>query len=265
MSCIRTEGWKRAKLQSQQTQKKRKQERIDKYLRNPLLCKQCGKPLDYKHRKNLFCDPSCSASYSNKQSPRTGAHTLSAKGLENIIKTNQKRKGFPGKQRKREKIKFCTICGKDLPYQPGKHRKTCSRVCYLKALANRAKKTGLGGNHNHRAEWYESPIAGRVWLESSYEIRVAKILDENKIQWCRPKSIKWIDSSGTIKRYYPDFLLSDYEIYLDPKNQYLQTVDREKIRFVIQQNKIKLVILGKEDLNIERLQEVIEVLKDYRF
>ena len=72
-------------------------------------------------------------------------------------------------------------------------------------------------------------------LESSWEVRVAEKLDELNIKWTRPKPISWIDSLGKTRLYYPDFYLSDRNIYLDPKNPYCMEQDKEKMRVVSSQ------------------------------
>jgi very-short-patch-repair endonuclease len=41
--------------------------RIEEYNSNPKRCKNCDNIFDYKDRKKIFCDPSCSASYNNKK------------------------------------------------------------------------------------------------------------------------------------------------------------------------------------------------------
>ena len=60
-----------------------------------------------------------------------------------------------------------------------------------------------------------------VRLESSFETKFADLLDELKIKWIRPKPLPWIDDLGTEHNYYPDFYLINYNIYFDPKNDYL--------------------------------------------
>lgn len=42
-----------------------KQERIQKYNENPVLCQLCDTAIDYSQRQNKFCSSSCSAKYSN--------------------------------------------------------------------------------------------------------------------------------------------------------------------------------------------------------
>jgi hypothetical protein len=110
-----------------------------------------------------------------------------------------------------------------------------------------------GSNRNKHAHgWYESPYAGKVWLESSYEFKVAKILDENKIEWKRPKHLNYI-IDGKKKRYFPDFFLVQYNLYLDPKNDFLIQKDKEKIRTVCKQNNVEVVILDSTNLTLESI------------
>lgn len=63
-------------------------------------------------------------------------------------------------------------------------------------------------------------------------------LDQNKINWIRSRKIClfWKDENGDLRRYYPDFYLPDYNIYLDPKNKYLQEKDKLKLDKIRSQN-----------------------------
>ena len=45
--------------------------------------------------------------------------------------------------------------------------------------------------------------------------------DENNIIWIKPKAIKYLDINGKQHNYIPDFYLPQYDVYLDPKNDYL--------------------------------------------
>lgn len=74
-----------------------KQERIEKYLKNPSLCKYCNNIIPYEsHYENLFCNSSCAAYYNNQ---------------------NRKVK------------KYCLYCNKEINY----NNKYCNWNC-LKAL-----------------------------------------------------------------------------------------------------------------------------------
>ena len=56
-------------------------------------------------------------------------------------------------------------------------------------------------------------------LESSWEYDLAQWLDQKNIVWERPSYIKWFDKKNKKQRlYYPDFYLTEHNLYLDPKN-----------------------------------------------
>ena len=106
-----------------------------------------------------------------------------------------------------------------------------------------AIKNELGGKRNSIRFKYNN-----VTLDSSYELRLAKILDKQNIKWIRPNKIKWIDSENVEHRYYPDFYLCDYDYYIDTKNKYLAVKDKEKIKAVGDQNKVKIRIVEIEEI-----------------
>ena len=66
--------------------------------------------------------------------------------------------------------------------------------------------------------WYESNIAGRVFLDSSYEYRLAVFLDSNNINWTKNKiKFPYVDEDGKDRYYTPDFYLKDLELYIETK------------------------------------------------
>ena len=65
--------------------------------------------------------------------------------------------------------------------------------------------------------WYESPIAGKVYLRSTYELAYVKYLDENKINWKQNlQSFNYIYEDKK-RNYYPDFYLIDEDCYIEVK------------------------------------------------
>ena len=95
-----------------------------------------------------------------------------------------------------------------------------------------------------------------VWLESSYESIVARELDKNGIEWIRPKYLKWNDD-GQIRRYLPDFYLPKYDVYLDPKNDFLIKKDARKINLAIEYNAVRIIILNKSQLLWEEIAKLV--------
>jgi hypothetical protein len=102
-------------------------------------------------------------------------------------------------------------------------------------------------------------------LGSSYELEVVKSLDENNIIWDTCKRFNYIDPNGKARTYTPDIYLVDYDIYLDPKNDFLINninpslgyKDSEKIQKVSEQNNIRIIILDKNHLNWETIKTLL--------
>lgn len=127
----------------------------------------------------------------------------------------------------------CNNC--DNPFNHStKKQKTCSPDC----LQER-RSLLCGGETNYKKFKYKE-----VWMDSSWEVELAQWFDENYIKWARDKKIKfrWIDSENISHTYYPDFYLEDYNVYVDPKNRFLQEKDKEKIDYV--RNEYKIVLLS---------------------
>lgn len=120
-----------------------------------------------------------------------------------------------------------------------------------KKLSQLAKQQCFGGWHASKRYIYNG-----INLDSSYEVTFAQDLDKNGIKWERPKPLLY-KLNGEEHRYYPDFFLPEYGVFVDTKNDFLINnpnprfgiTDAEKIHLVEQQNKIKVYILDKEHLS----------------
>lgn len=122
----------------------------------------------------------------------------------------------------------------------------------LRRLSEAAKANGLGGYrpHPNKGQWY-----GGTWFDSKWEVRVATSLDENDISWERPKSgFVWTDSGN---KYYPDFYLPDFDVYLDPKNSYLRVKDAVKIAEAQIRNSIRVVVLEEHQLEWSQIKTLL--------
>lgn len=119
-------------------------------------------------------------------------------------------------------------------------------------MAEHARRRGLGGKFiNGRYSYNGQSFA------SSYEIRVAQSLDENHIEWIKCKeTFKYIGPDNKQRTYLPDFYLPQFDIYLDPKNDFLINSinpslgfnDCEKIKIVEESHNIRVLILDKSNL-----------------
>ena len=89
-----------------------------------------------------------------------------------------------------------------------------------------------------------------VKMDSSYEVRLAKILDELQIEWIRPEPLTWIDNKNLTHNYFPDFYCKQYNIYFDPKNDYCFRQQKEKIDY-IRIHYVNVIFLTEQQLTKE--------------
>ena len=114
----------------------------------------------------------------------------------------------------------------------------------LQRLSELAKERGLGGYrpHPNKGLRYKG-----IWFDSKWEVQVAQSLDDNNIKWERPsKGFVWNEAGS---KYYPDFYLPDYDVYLDPKNDYLIKKDTVKITESQRRNNIRVIVLNSLQLD----------------
>lgn len=192
-------------------------------------CKQCDKELT--NPNNKFCNRSCAATYNNKRrKPRseeskikTAKAVCKTMGIEYKEKNKRgpnplisaTKKGYPY-----TKVQICTFCKKFFNYDI-RPKTTCSDECFIKV------KTIL--NNKGKKQVYKN-----ITMDSSWEVEVAKYLDKLKIIWVRPNwALDWVDSTCKDRKYFPDFYLIDYDIYLDPKNKHCQKLQKEKLEQIL--------------------------------
>lgn len=124
-------------------------------------------------------------------------------------------------------------------------------------LRELALSRGLGGKTNSKKNPYTMISGEIVYLDSSFETKLAEDLDRNGVLWARPKRKPWTDSEGKQRFYTADFYLPEYDVYLDPKNDYLITKDLTKILAVQEQNNIRVLILNSTQLSWDAVQKFL--------
>jgi len=198
------------------------------------ICKYCN---DERKNRNSLAQHElrCPKNLNRKLNRNYRNGMLGKKGYDNQF-TKAKRLGLPIPESK-------------CKGRPGKGHPHTDET--KKKLSEHAIKNGLGGVTQSRWIKYKDKILG-----SSYELKVAESLDKNGIKWDTCKRINYIDPHGKKRTYTPDIYLIDYDVYLDPKNDFLIEnvnprlgfTDTEKIKLVAQQNNIKIIILNKHQL-----------------
>lgn len=124
-------------------------------------------------------------------------------------------------------------------------------------LSEHAKKHGFGGYRENagRSKKFRvfDSFGKEVVLQSTYELKCSEILNELKINWIRPKALKYDN-----KNYFADFYLTDYDIYLDPKNSYKAKLDKEKISKVTKQNNVIVFILCEKQITKDFIASLVK-------
>lgn len=200
----------------------------------PKVCANCGTHYKAYENARKFCSLSCSASYNN--TGRVVAdHT-------NIKKRDTRWKNTPPYC----KIFYynCSEC--NTTFITGKRgKRTCSVTCQHTVSSKTAlSNPKFGGNCSRNIIEYKSPNTNLTYkFDSSWEHKLAVLLDQERIEWTRPtEPVKYLSETKT-RRYFPDFFLPTYNVYIDTKNPWRVKEDMNKLMLVTQQNQIALVII----------------------
>ena len=210
-----------------------------------------------KFGSGRFCSKSCANSRVQTKELNL---KRSLKAKENGTKpSNCEERSQEAKKRYESNPSYCVICGKKLSYSK-RNRKTCSSECYSEYNRQKALSRGFGGfAMRNKGLTYKG-----VKLDSTYELKVAKSLTASKVNWSRGPRFQYI-YQDRVHHYTPDFYLPDYNIYLDPKNDFLINninpnlgySDEYKIELVMKQNNIKVLILNKDQLQWKTIKDLI--------
>lgn len=206
-----------------------------------------------------FCNRSCSAKYNNsKRKPRTEESKrktgvklslfykqLTIEDKISLGKRVQEVKRKNGFKIKTEKSLNCSYC-KSTFIAIRKRNNTWPTLCSDECFINTKRYNAKGIK---RQEYNGQSF------DSKWEVKVAKWLDENKIKWIKPTVAEiWIDKVGKSRKYFADFYLPDYDLYLDPKNPFCINEQREKLDKV--KSQINL-IFGSPEYIIEEIKDLV--------
>ncbi len=226
------------------------------------LCSFCSSPFEVRPlaKASHFCSKSCQTKLAraNLKSDPLKFSAFQKKASEQSKKAWKEGRLFPknGSRGQRFPVietRKCCVCNNEFLHTKSKKRKTCSKKCeHEHAVSIARSNPNCGGETNYKRFYYKE-----IMFDSSWEVEIAKWMDENKIEWRRSRKLMfwWTDDDGKKRRYYPDFYLPALNIYLDPKNKYLIEKDRKKIERVQSENNIKIV-WGLKDTILTHLKNL---------
>jgi hypothetical protein len=121
-------------------------------------------------------------------------------------------------------------------------------------------KPAYPGSGRSKGDYYIFPDGSRIWLRSTYEIRMANLLTKMKMPWQyegRPYPVGYLGS------YFPDFYLKNNDLWLEVKG-YMSETAKEKLKAFHQlyPNSRLRIIYGKDLDDLERLvnnNEIVDI------
>lgn len=133
-------------------------------------------------------------------------------------------------------------CHEDAKGRPGKkHSFETKQILKEKALASPHRRLVRS------IRKYTQKNGTIVSLDSSWEEALAIRLDNIGVDWTRPSPIKWTDNDNVAHNYFPDFYLTDFDVYLDPKNPFAIKAQSAKLECLTKQIKNLIIITSLED------------------
>lgn len=161
---------------------KNKQTSLEKYLQNPNFCFNCKEILSYKNKKYKYCSQKCESEF---------------RSFDRLHKYK----------------KICENCSLEF-YSSIKRDRFCSLKC----------KNNYHQHHTliaYRLKSNYKAFYNNQWFDSSWEVEFAKRLDLSKINWIKNKNIYYLykDNEGKIRKYYPDFYLHNFDIWIEIKGR----------------------------------------------
>lgn len=234
------------------------------------VCVYCGEYADYQLKDGRWCcQPSSNSCPINRSKNAESGRKNPKKGFQ---KGHQINSGRPSWRRGlteatnesvrqgAEKIRLKYQTGELVPPFKGKHHSKET----LRKMRELALKTHPEQNFGH----HKSYKYGDLTFLSSYEVTIATELDAHGVRWVQPKwaTFQYVDQNGKKHSYTPDFYLPDYDVYLDPKNDFLIEhvnptlgyCDVDKIRWVMEQNNVRIIILTKDQLSWDVISLLIK-------
>lgn len=216
-ACVAVYNSKLLKERSNSTNASKK----DEYGKHPNKCLECSSTLPFEKRKNQFCNSSCAGAFNSRGRIRTDeskakvAETIKAKIAQGEL-TPPTRVSRP---KTRVSYITCVSCNKQAWVKHG------LKCCTIECARSYTIRNGIKSKQH---------IHNGVALDSSWESTLAHWLDNHNIEWIRPKHLLYVLDDKP-KKYFPDFYLPKYNLYLDPKNPYRLKIDLRKMQVIEKQ------------------------------
>lgn len=117
-------------------------------------------------------------------------------------------------------------------------------------IRDAAKRDGNIGGYREGSGWtkwfqYDSPLAGKVLLNGTWEVAYAQYLDAQAISWRRNRISFSYEWEGKLHKYYPDFYFVQTDEFIEIKGR---VVPKDYAKWEAVRRTHKLTVLLQEDL-----------------
>lgn len=212
-----------------------------------MKCEKCNCNHDSLYGSGRFCSEKCARSFSTK-AKRLEINTKISVKLKNGVSWNKGKK--LSMKHKANISKKLSIVHKSDNFREalrkanlGKKLSQATKDKISKALKG---KTG-GYRTNSGTSKFKGSYYNGIWLDSGWELAFVQRLDKINIKWNRESTyFSYIDIEDNKRKYYPDFYLPDFNIYIEIKGYWTDKV-KDKLKLVQEQNNFKLIIIDSLD------------------
>jgi DNA-directed RNA polymerase subunit M/transcription elongation factor TFIIS len=173
------------------------------YELNPKFCKNCGKELPFNKIRNIYCNRSCSVTFTNLGKIKSEATKI--KISETLKSSESAKEGNLNRKRKLKNafIFECLHC-KDEGLSYRNSKQLYHPDCWKLASGGLRKGSGRG-----KKGWYKG-----FFCDSSWELAFVIYHIDKGINIERNKVGLEYEYKSKLRKYYPDFIINDkyYEI-----------------------------------------------------
>lgn len=220
-----------------------------------ITCKFCNTifSVEYKHRKKVFCNRKCMNLYYRGENSTSFGKTYRTKEThpewaKKVSDTHKLRRTLVDNNpmKNPDIAKKASETRKKLLQDPAKR----------KIIADAMRKAWADGKFANvnvgKCKWFSfTKRNGEICkVQGKWELAYAKWLDENHINFkTHIGRFQYAFDDGTIRNYYPDFYLVDDDRYVEIKNAYHHSINKNKIDAVRSMNpNVRIDLLFKDDL-----------------
>lgn len=224
--------------------------------------------MDYSKRNNKFCSRSCSNSFTNlnkivsKNTKDKISFAISSKKY--LINCKKCKLEFLAKSLLKN---FCNKCQKEKKNKYYNYPNTRLQKDYLRNILKSKgeyieKRGGLREKGGKVKKYFNIKDSNnKEACLNKEELLLVNYLIENNIQWIRNLlGFKYIDKEEKLKKFYPDFFLPEYHLYLEYKGWVLPHMIH-KMNDAQKRNNFKLLIVYSSKFKNLGIQ--IHEIKDY--